>query len=211
MKKIVISLLVLVSGTLIHAQDFSDDFRKVYDACMDLRMASVSGSSALMKSASTEIKAILPRYFGSLRCLDPIKPSLNGHFIFDYEFVDSLLVNKKVYTFAQQYAEREEKRGISSSKKIYMRTCCVGALSTSRYYFIAHGIQELAVVAEGDGLVNLRVYDSINKVWYNDTQDLNVGQASRTRRFTIPGGNVRLEIEVENKIDKDISFVIISN
>ena len=164
-----------------------------------------------MKSAATELKAAEPRYFSTLKCLDDAKLSLDGHFIFDYEFVDSLVVNKKVYSFAQTYAEKGADRYVSNNKKIFMKTCCVGAMSSSRYSFVAQKTQELAVVAEGHGLINLRVYDKTNQIWYNDDQDMNTGLPSRTRVFDIGRGYAVLELEIINKTDKDISFVIISN
>lgn len=211
MKHLLFVVLAFCCSMTTFAQDFSDEFRKVYESCMSLRSASVSGSTALMKSACAELKASDPGYFSILKCLDRTKPSLNGHFIFDYEFVDSLIVNKKVYSFAQGYSERMEKRESSSNDQVLMKTCCVGASSSSRYSFIAQGHQELAVVTEAGGLVNLRVYDATNGRWYNDDQDQNVGHPSRTRIFELSGGNVILEIEVINKTDNDVSFVIISN
>lgn len=204
-------VMVLMCGYMAAAQNFSEEFSKVYSACLSLRSASVSGSTFLMKSAGTELKEARTRYFSTLQCLDKSKPSLNGHFIFDCEFVDSLIINRNVYSFAQRYANRSAERSISYSGGIYIKTCCVSASSSARYSFVSSGYQELAVIAEGGGLINLRVYDATNKVWHNDTQDLNIGRPSRTRAFEVPNTYARLEIEVINKTDKDISFVVISN
>lgn len=211
MKHLFVSALLFSLCMLSQAQDFSDKFNMVYQACLDLRAASVTGSTSLMKSAGAELKDAQPRYFSTLKCLDEVKLSLNGHFVFDYEFVDSLVVNKKVYSFAQGYAERGAKRSVSNKGKVFMKTCCVGPFSSSRYSFVSQGRQELAVVAEGDGLINLMVYDTTNKVWYNDDKDFNTGMSSRTRVFDILSGNALLEIEIINKTDKEISFVVISN
>ena len=211
MKRLFASTLLLTFCILSQAQNFSDDFNRVYQACLELRSASMTGSFSLMKSAATELKAVEPRYFSTLKCLDDAKLSLDGHFIFDYEFVDSLVVNKKVYSFAQTYSEKGANRYVSNNKKIFMKTCCVGAMSSSRYSFVSQKTQELAVVADGHGLINLRVYDKTNQIWYNDDQDLNTGLPSRTRVFDIGRGYAVLELEIINKTDKDISFVIISN
>ena len=211
MKSLLISTCLLCCSIFAGAQNFSSRFTKVYQACMDLRAASVTGSASLMKSACCELKSEDVRYFSTLACLDDVQLSLNGHFIFDYEFVDSLIVNKSVYRFAQNYAERSAGRFASTGGRIYIKTCCVAASSSSRYSFVAQGHQELAVVSEGGGLLNLRVYDATNNVWHNDDQDLNKGLPSRTRVFDIPGGNALLEIEIINKTDKDISFVVLSN
>lgn len=211
MKKLLLILFMLCGYMSLSAQNFSEEFGKVYDACMSLRSASISGSTSLMKSAGVELKEAETKFFSTLKCLDKNKPSLNGHFVFDHEFVDSLIINKNVYSFAQGYAERVAERGMSTRGNIYIKTCCVSASSSTRYSFVSSGYQELAVIAEGDGLINLRVYDATNKVWHNDTQDLNVGRPSRTRTFEVPNTHARLEIEVINKTDKDISFVVISN
>ena len=215
MKRLVASGLLLTLGIIVSAQSFSNEFNKVYQACLNLRAASITGSTSLMKCAGSELKNANTRDFSTLKCLDDVKLSLNGHFIFDDEFVDSLVINKCVYSFAQGYADRWAKRsaerGASTTGTIFMKTCCISALSSSRYAFVAQGHQELAVIAEGDGLINLRIYDNTNKIWYNDDQDLNTGMPTRTRVFDIPRGNCLLEIEIINKTDKDISFVILSN
>ncbi len=211
MKRLLMIVILLAITIAAMAQDFSEDFRLVYEACVELRDASVSGSTVQMRVAADKLKSANTKYFSLLRCIDGENLSLNEHFVFDHEFVDSLIVNRKVYSFAQGYAERGAKRGTSSKGGIYMKTCCVGARSSSSYSFNASKYQELAIVAERGGLVNMKVHDITNDIWYNDTDNLNTGMPTRKRAFSIPNGMARLEITVYNKSDCDISFVIISN
>ena len=123
-----------------------------------------------------------------------------------------LIEGRDVYKFAQRYAKREKDRGTSSSGQIFDKTCAVKGLSSVKYSFPSKGLQELAVVTEPGGLVTLRIYDKTNDKWYNDTEDVKTGRESRWMIMNLPE-NKRcvLEIEIINTVDKDISFVILSN
>ena len=150
--------------------------------------------------------------FNQLRSRDEQQPSLKGHFVFETEFVDSLVKNRKVYKFAQQYADRSSMRSTSSSGKVFAKTCMVKGKKSTTYTLVAKGTQYVAVVTEPKGLVTLRIHDKTNDRWYNDTDDVNTGRSHRIQTLDLPKDkNSLLEIEIINASKKDISFVIIGN
>ncbi|MBR5299239.1 MAG: hypothetical protein IKU36_03190 [Bacteroidales bacterium] len=206
-----VTLMLMLSVFAVAGQELSDDVRKIYDACVALRTAAEAGSAPQMREANMRLKEVRSAYFGTLRQVSGEKVSMNGHMVFDYEFVDSLLVNRKVYSFAQKYLDRTARRGASSSSTVFMKTCCVKAEDSVKYSFKAQDKQELALVTEPGGLVNVKVYDSRNDIWHNDDDGLNTGKSAHVRVFDIPEGMTDIVVEVINKTDKDRSFVIISN
>jgi len=97
------------------------------------------------------------------------KDDKNWSILFEQEFVDSLILNRKVYKFTLRYADRAVRRSTSNSGMIFAKTCMVkgkGKKSTN-YTLVAKGIQYIAVVTEPKGLVTLRIHDKTNDKWYN--------------------------------------------
>ena len=211
MKRLLLLSLLAAVSYLAAGQELSDSFSHVYDACVSLRTSAGSGSTAQMREANTRLKSAHAGHFGVLGQISGEKVSLDGHFIFDHEFVDSLLVNRAVYSFAQKYQDRAVRRGASTSGKVFMKNCCVKASGTAEFKFKAQKKQELAIVTEPGGMVNLKVYDSRNGIWHNEDEDLNTGKPYHVRVFDIPGGLADIIVDVVNKTDRDISFVLISN
>lgn len=206
--------LLLVAILFVSIQANSQptpEVQAAIDACLALRVAVGTGSTEGLKQANNALKACDVQPFNKLRCRDE-QPSLKGHFVFEPEFVDSLIINRKVYKFAQQYADRSAQRATSSSGKVFAKTCMVKGKKSITYTLAAKGTQYLAVVTEPKGLVTLRIYDKTNDKWYNDTDDVNVGRPSRIQTLGLPKDkNCLLEIEIINTSKKDMSFVIIGN
>ena len=211
MKRVLPIILLFLSAFIAVGQNLSGDLKSVYDACVALRTAAGSGSTSQMREANTLLKNVRTGHFGTLRMISGETVSMDGHFIFDHEFVDSLLVNRKVYSFAQKYLDRTARRGSSTSGTVFMKTCCVKADAVVKFKFRAQDRQELALVTEPGGMVNMKVYDSRNDLWHNDDENLNTGKPHHARVFDIPGGMSEIVVEVINKTDNDLSFVVISN
>lgn len=213
MKKKLISLLLLLQTLSAVAQHLSDKTQIVFDACLKLRTAIASGNTTGLRSANKVLKEcdVLP--FSSLRCNDEYPLSLSGHFVFNEDFVDSLIAGRNVYEFAQRYASPSGVRGASSKRKVYMKTCAVKGNASSKYTFQCRGpLQELAVVTEPGGLVTLRVHDKTNNKWHNDTKKVKKGMESRIMTFELPTEKrCIVELEIINCGKKDCSFVVISN
>ena len=196
----------------VWAQQPTPEVQATIDACLALRAAIGAGSNEGLKQANKALKACDMKPFNKLRCREEMVPSLKGHFVFDYEFVDSLIKNRKVYKFAQQYADRSARRSTSSSGKVFAKTCMVKKKKSTTYTLPAKGTQYIAIVTEPKGLVTLRIHDKTHDEWYNDTDDVNTGRPSRLQTINLPKDkNSILEIEIINTSKKDISFVIIGN
>ena len=209
-----ISLLtaVLFIGIVAKSQQLTPEVQATIDACLALRAAVGAGSNVGLKQANKALKASDVKPFNKLRCREEQQPSLQGHFVFDQEFVDSLIQNRKVYKFAQQYADRSAQRATSSSGKVFAKTCMVKGKKSITYTLVAKGTQYISVVTEPKGLVTLRIHDKTNDKWYNDTDDVNIGRPSRIQTLDLPKDkNCLLEIEIINTSKKDMSFVIIGN
>ena len=212
MKRILLLIAVVCIGIGVMAQHTTPEVQAAIDACLALRAAVGTGSTEGLKQANKALKECDVQPFNKLRCRDKQQPSLKGHFVFEPEFVDSLIVNRKVYKFAQQYADRSAQRATSSSGKVFAKTCMVKGKKSTTYTLPAKGTQYIAVVTEPKGLITLRIHDKTNDVWYNDTDDVNTGRPSRILTLNLPKDkNCLLEIEIINTSKKDMSFVIIGN
>ena len=216
MKKLIIliSLITLTLATgVTKAQTLSPEVQSTYDACLSLHAAIKTGSNSELRAANKMLKDSNPQDFRSLRIVGDEQLSLNGHFVFDYEFVDSLIVNREVYNFAQRYAERASERGTSSTSGIvFTKTCLVKGKSSTKFTYTSRGHQELAFVAEPDGMITVRVHNLSYDTWYKDPDKENKGKPSRIIVFDLPTDIwSSIEVEVINKAKKDVSFVVISN
>ncbi len=215
MKRFVLSLAFLAAQAFIlsaAAQAQLTVIKETVDACHNLQAAIASGSTESLRSANNALKGCDPQPFNSLRHMEGDIISLDGHFVFEPEFIESLIVDRGVYKFAQRYADESATRGTSRGGKIFTRTCAASKKSSIKYSFTSRGHQELAVITEPNGAVNVKIHDKTNDTWYRDTEDLNVGRSSRTFSFDLPEDKVStIEIEITNLSKKDISFVIISN
>ena len=213
MKRILLFLTALLYvGIGIKAQQPTPEVQAAIDACLALRAAIGAGGNEGLKQANKALKACGVQPFNKLRRRDEQQPSLKGHFVFETEFVDSLVKNRKVYKFAQQYADRSAQRSTSSSGKVFAKTCMVKGRKSTTYTLAPKGTQYIAVVTEPKGLVTLRIHDKTNDRWYNDTDDVNSGRPYRIQTLDLPKDkNSLLEIEIINTTKKDLSFVIIGN
>lgn len=213
MKRFFIILLGIMSFTGAIAQDvkLSADVQAVYDAFMSMREAVAAGSTTGLKAANVALKKINLVTFSSLRPKGE-ELSLNGHFVFDERFVDSLIAGRSVYKFAQRYAEPQGVRGAASGAAVYAKNCAVKGKESAKYTFVSRGLQELVVITEPGGNVSLRIHDMTNDTWYNDTKSVKKGKPVRTAVFNLPEDKRNiLEVEVINCGKQDVSFVIMSN
>ncbi len=215
MKRIFLLLLVTVVQLFLFsafAQTQLKVINAAVNACKDMQTAIASGSTEGLRSANKALTACDPKPFLSLRLEDGEELSLDGHFVFDKEFVDSLIAGRDVYRFAQRYAERSSVRGVSPNSKIYAKTCAVAKESSVKYSFTSRGYQELAIITEPKGAVNVKIYDKTNDNWHRDTKNLQTGKAYRSFAFDLPTDKMsKLEVEIKNVSGEDVSFVILSN
>ena len=209
-----LSLLLIVSlgWTYAPAQKLSEPMQRAYNACMQLSKAIGAGNTTGLKAANKALKDCHTGDFKIFRCKDKAPTSIDGHFLFDEDFVDSLIAGRDVYRFARRYAEKRTTRSTAGKKGIVTKTCCVKAGQSTKYQFVANGLQELAFVAEPGGLLTVRIHDLTNNKWYNDTKDVRTGQPHRAHAFNLPTQkNCKIEVEIINTTKKEFSFVVLSN
>ncbi len=188
------------------------DMKNAFDACVAIRSAVESGSEQNLQLANNIFKRYDTSPFSSLRAVDDEIMSLNGHFIFNTDFIDSLIAGKNVYSKAQMFANELVSRGKAANGSILIKNCIVRKESSTKYRFASRGYQEIAIVTEPGGLVTLRVYDKTNGRIYADTENVRKGMSTRFISFDLENNKrVTLEIEIENRTGKDISFIVLSN
>lgn len=216
MKKIfflLFSLLLSLSAFAQEADSMSID--KVINACIAMQEANSNNDTIAMKQAADSLRAQKATAFTSLRCKDDTIQSLNGHFVFNDVFVDSLLAGANPYDNADNINRSTTHRGQTANGSILTKTCFVKAGASTKYAFASRGRQELAVVPEAGGLVTMKIHVTntagLDK-WYSDTVDVKKGRPHRKTAFDLPKDKRNtVELEVVNCSGKDISFVVISN
>jgi len=183
----------------------------IYNSCVGMRNALDEGNMKDLKLANNVFKSCNTLFWSALRSINEDNLSFNGHFIFSPIFVDSLIVQgKKVYQFAEHYNKIQFLQDAirEAEETVNYRTCMVGASSSVKYVFKSRGRQELAFVTEPQGVISVRIYDKNHNTYYN--YDRGVPYRFVTLELSNECWST-LEVEVINKTNADLSFVIISN
>ncbi len=210
MKRFCLNIFFLFLAVSASAQTEVVDIRPMVDVCVALSKAIGAGDETI-RNANEEFKALNPQPFNTLELVEGERISLNGHFVFDCEFIDRLVKDDEVYDFAERYAAEDNEREVGDGEYL-VTTYAVKKMSCVVFSFDAHGYQEIAVVAEPGGAVNMAVYDKTHDKWYKDTAGLVDGKGCRTLSFELPEDEAsELLLEIDNVTSKDISFVVISN
>lgn len=218
MKRIIFSVICVISATTSFAQDSASDTLSIdatINACIAMRDAVAANDSAAIKQSVNDLKAAGTTNFNSLRCKDDSIASLKGHLVFDEAFADSLAEGKDVYDKADDLNRSTAHRGQTADGSILTKTCFVKAGKSTKYSFASKGHQELAVVAEAGGLVTMKVHVTntagLDKR-FDDTKNVKKGMPQRKTSFELPTDRRNtVELEIVNCGKKDISFVVISN
>ena len=171
MKKrfLAIVVLLLMAQNMSAQLQLSTEMQKVFEACWALRMAISTGNTAGLKSANEDFKKCKVKDFFTLCPQESDIVSLNGHFVWDEVFVDSLIVGRNVREFAQKYAENRARRGPSGSSRnrVYIKSSAVKKNGKAKFTFPSSNHQELVVITEPQGKISLRVHCKKTKRWYN--------------------------------------------
>ena len=239
----VVTSLLLVFCQHSFAQDQAQDqvfsIQTVVDACISLRDAfAVNDHKAMAKSAKL-LRGQNTAFFSDLECEDDKRTSLDGHLVFDAEFVREFLKSDKVMDSADKiydaikvpqkdakiaivgslipslFPDTDMERGQTPDGSILTMTCVVKAGQSTKYVFSSRGHQELAVVAEAGGLVTMKIHVTHRTGFderFDDTHNVKSGMPHRQVCFDLPEDKLnKVELEVVNCGDKDCSVVIISN
>lgn len=221
MKRVFFFLLSVMSIVCVYAQDSQDEatdsmsIDAVFDACVSMQTSLESNDTTALTVAAKALKDSKATSFTSLRCKDDTIQSLNGHFVFNDVFVDSLAAGGNPYENADNINRSTTHRGQTTNGSILTKTCIVKAGRSTKYSFASRGVQELGVVTEPGGKVYVKVHVTNTSgldEWHNDNKSAKDGTRRYKTMFNLPKDKRNtVELEVINKSGKDISFVVISN
>lgn len=212
--KRIITILTLLLGLCaeVFAQEMSSAMADAISICTDMAKAIGSSSTTQLKEANKALKAADIVNFGDLWLEKGKDIDVNGHFVFDEDFVDSLVVNRKVIGFSGKYARQRADRGSSGKKgRIKMTTKALGAGKSGVWKTLNRNNAEYAVVAEPGGLFTMTVRDEKGKVLFAETVNVKKGDSVRKARMQLPDKATKLLIEVKNCGKTDASFALLGN
>lgn len=211
-RTIIFSTLLIGISVLINAQTLSAPMEKAIEVCTNLSNAIGATSTSQLKAANKELKAADVVDFSDLWLEKGKDLNVDGHFIFDEEFVDSLIVNRKVLNFSSQYAKKRSNRASTSvNGRIKMTTRALKAGQNSIWKTVNRRNAEYAIVAEPGGLFTMTIRDDKGKVLYAETVNNKKGESVRKAKIQLPDKATRIFIEVKNNGKNDASFALLGN
>lgn len=211
-RTIIFSAFLMGFGVLVNAQTLSAPMEKAIEVCTNLSNAIGATTTSQLKAANKELKAADIVDFGDLWLEKGKDLDVDGHFIFDEEFVDSLIVNRKVLSFSSQYAKKRSRRHSTSvNGRIKMTTKALKAGQNSIWKTVNRRNAEYAIIAEPGGLFTMTIRDDKGKVLYAETVNNKRGEPVRKARIQLPDKATRIFIEVKNNGKNDASFALLGN
>ena len=101
-----IFILLISIGYHANAQTLSEPMETAVEICKNLSNAIRTSSTAALKAENNRLKTADIIEFNALRLESGEEINLNGHFLFDEVFIDSLIQNRKIIEFASIYAKK---------------------------------------------------------------------------------------------------------
>ena len=217
MRHIVLFLFV-ISFSVVKGQEIETDSMSidaVFEACAAMQESLENNDTTALVDAASRFKNSGATSFTSLRCKDDTVHSINGHFVFNEVFVDSLVSGNDAYGNADIINRSTTHRGQTIDGSILTKTCFVKVGKSTKYTFTSRGKQELGIIAEPGGKLYVRVHVTNRNgldARYNDDKNAVNGTRRYRKAFNLPiNQRNTVELEVINKGRKDTSFVVISN
>lgn len=210
--------LLMVSFSIAKAQNNEIDSMSidvVFEACAAMQESLEKNDTTALLEAASKLRNSKATSFTSLRCKDDTIHSINGHFVFNEVFVDSLVSGNDAYGNADIINRSTTHRGQTIDGSILTKTCFVKVGKSTKYTFTSRGKQELGIIAEPGGKLYVRVHVTNRNgldARYNDDKNAVNGTRRYRKAFNFPMNQRNtVELEVINKGRKDTSFVVISN
>ena len=188
-------------------------FDEVVRLFCSLREAYGSRDTQLLSKINEELKKYEVSYIQGIDCISNDEPSLEGHLIFDTEYIDYLIQSIPAANFEKYYKQYKSVRGAVDATAICTKTFAVRAYGKTRLKYCDYGgWSEFAIITEPGGLVNVVIR---NKT-LGTTRELNENTGKGSPLCQFPqiyeeGKFNEVEIDVINCTDKDISFVVVSS
>lgn len=211
-RTIIFSTLLMGISVFANAQTLSSPMEKAIEACTNLSKAIGATTTSQLKAANKALKAADIVDFGDLWLEKGEDLNVDGHFIFDEEFVDSLIENRIVIEFSSHYARKRRNRASTSvNGRIKMTTKALKAGQSSVWKTVNRRNAEYAIVAEPGGLFTMTIKDDKGKVLYAETANNKKGEPIRKVKVQLPDKATRIFIKVKNNGKNDASFALLGN
>lgn len=214
----IVLFLFIISFSVVKGQEIETDSMSidaVFEACAAMQESLENNDTTALVDAASRFKNSGATSFTSLRCKDDTVHSINGHFVFNEVFVDSLVSGNDAYGNADIINRATTHRGQTIDGNILTKTCFVKVGKSTKYTFTSRGKQELGIIAEPGGKLYVRVHVTNRNgldARYNDDKNAVNGTRRYRKAFNLPiNQRNTVELEVINKGRKDTSFVVISN
>lgn len=211
MKRAIVSFALLLGLNICaYTQTLSTQMEKAIEICTNLSNAIGSTTTSQLKAANKELKEADIVDFGDIWLVKGKDISVDCHFVFDEEFIDSLIENRKVIEFSSQYLKkRRSTRNINGPIKMTTRALKAG--QNSIWKTTNRRNAEYAIVAEPGGLFTMTIRDEKGNVLYAETEKNKIGEPVRKAKFQLPDKATKIFIEVKNNGKTDASFALLGN
>lgn len=207
-----LSLLFIVLGLSATAQNISPAMQKAVEICKNLSNSIDTVSTASLKAANIKLKAAGIRDFSDIWLVKGKDLDVDGHFIFDEEFVDSLINNRLIIKFAARYLKKRTLRGsFGTQGGIKMTTKALKAGEKAVWKTLNRNVAEYALVAEPGGTFTMTIRDAKGRALYSETAKNKQGASVRMARLQLPAKRMELFIEIINTGRSDASFALLGN
>lgn len=214
MRKLALISIISLFSITSYAQ--SEEFNKVFDACM-LARSSMSSGEGSQNEIEEAASALTTAEWGPLILTEvdvKNEASFKNHIVFSPEYLNDVAKNHKVKKLAKKYAEEQ----IASQRGGDVKLCtkCIKG-EKKVIYALRHntgGNFNIAAVAETGGLINMSVI--VKDANGNESEPYKIrseefkGATSRKlENIPVPKGNSKIYITIENKSKSDKSVAII--
>lgn len=206
-----LSIALFLASSQVFAITLSSNMEKVITACQQLPSAAATANADQMRNFSKTVKLLDIGELDDMRLEKGTEISLDNHLLFDDEFVDSLIVNRKVINYASKYAKRRSNRGSSRGASLKMTTKALKGNSSATWKMVRRGDFEMAVVGEYNARFTVTVFDEKGKVIYTEKVNNKKGEPVRRISLKLPDKGTRINVKVQNTTGTDSSFAIITN
>lgn len=194
------------------AQTMSPAMQKAVEICKNLSASIGTVATASLKAANSELKAAKIAEFSDIWLVKGKDLSADGHFIFDEEFVDSLINNRQIIKFAGRYLKKRTLRGsFGTQGGIKMTTRALKAGEKAVWKTLNRNVAEYALVAEPGGTFTMTIRDAKGRALYSETEKNKQGADVRVARLQLPAKRMELFIEIVNTGRNDASFALLGN
>lgn len=213
MKSLILTLTAFLIAVLYaNAQEINPAMENAIKICTDLSNSIDPGSVAGLRAANNELKKADIVDFGDIWLEKGKELNLDGHFLFDEVFVDSLIVNRKTKDLSKKYAKMRSMRGSTGKKgRIKMTTRALKAGQSCVWKTVNRNDAEFALVAEPLGLFTMTIRNEDGKILYAETKKNKIGDSMRKARILLPDKTTKIFIEVKNCGKHDASFALLKN